>query len=70
MARTACVFQMEIDEMKAKLDTGVQEKESLDTQEQMDYNVETLCELREKALSKRLRNEIHINKNFSDRLHA
>ena len=70
MARIAGSVQLEIDELKAKLSAAVREKESIDSQEQMDYDVETFGDLRDQTLSKRLFNEIHINKNLSDRVHA
>ena len=47
----------------SELTAAVQEKESLDTRGEFEYDVETYGEIRDKALSRRLRDELHINKN-------
>ena len=65
MARNARSVQIEIDDLKAKLAAAVQENYSLDTRERMEHDEVAYGEIRKRAVSRHLRNEIHVNKNVA-----
>ena len=59
-----------VEKLKARFAEAMVRKGMMETEEQYEYEVGVFGTIRDKSVSHRIGNKIHINQNFNERVHA